>query len=405
LKFLKKLWNRPPSQDKFAAMVIKRIRASGDSRPIVYDREEFRLRKADDSVSFLHNLYQEYLRCEPDEREGLIRNFLAMWHTTDLPLPAEFGDAKADILPALRARSFFELDLARANGGQTRTPPPYEIVAEHLAVALVYDLPTSMRTLSDEELEEWGITFYEAMEVARQNLADKPIQYAEIGSIYALASGDGYDATRLLLDDMLHSLQVSGETIAMVPNRERLYVAGSDDDEGLETMLKFAEEDLQHERYISGMAYHHNGDAWQAWLPDAEHPLHNQFLLHQLRTMGQMYADQAELLTKRFEAAGEGPFIATFSAVEDEATGRASSYCMWLEGLESLLPKTDEIFFVRPQGADPGQGVNILARARWEEVERVVGDRMELQEIYPERWRVRDFPSAEELAKFAAKPS
>lgn len=400
MKFLKKLWNRPLTQDKFAAMLVKRIRASGDARPVTYDRQEFRLRKADDSVSFLHNLYQEYLRCEPEEREGLIRNFLAMWHTTGLPLPAEFADAKADILPALRARSYFELDLMRAKGGQASTPPPYEVIAEHLAVAVVYDLPTSMRTLSDDEFSAWEVTFYEAMEVARQNLADKPIQYAEIGSIYALASGDGYDATRLLLVDMLQSLPVAGETIVMVPNRERLYVAGSEDEAGLETMLKFVEEDLQHERFISGMAFRHDGDAWQTWLPEEAHSLYAKFQMHQLRTVGQVYADQAELLQPNRENQGEGPFVAAFSAVQDEATSRATTYCMWLEGLDSLLPRTDEIFFVQPQGE--GQGVKILARSKWGDAERIVGDLMERQDIYPERWRVREFPSANVLSQFTA---
>lgn len=381
-------------------MVIKRIRASGDPQPITYDRGEFRLRKSDGSVSFLHNLFQEFQRCEPEEREALIRNFLAMWHTTGLPLPAEFEDAKADILPALRARSYFELDLMRAKGGQHSTPPPYEVVAEHLAVALVYDLPTSMRTLSDEELDAWGITFYEAMEVARQNLVDKPIQYAEIGSIYALASGDGYDATRLLLPDMLQSFKVAGETIVMVPNRERLYVAGSEDAAGLEAMLKFVEEELQHERFISGMAYCHDGEAWQPWLPAESHPLFSQFQLHQLRTIGQVYADQAELLTQRHEATPAGPSMAAFSALQEEATGRSTSYCMWLDGIESLLPKTDEILFVRPQRE--GQGVTILARANWADAVAAAGDWMAPQDMYPERWLVREFPPENALGRLPA---
>jgi hypothetical protein len=303
-------------------------------------------------------------------------------------------------LPALRARGFFELDLKRAKGNQDRTPPPYEVVAEHLAVALVYDLPTSMRTLSDEDLEAWGITFYEAMEVARQNLADKPIQYAEIGSIYALASGDGYDATRLLLPDMLQSLAVAGETIAMVPNRERLYVAGSEDAAGLETMLQLVEEDRQHERFISGMAYCHDGDSWQPWLPEESHPLYAKFQLHQLQTIVQVYAEQAEMLTREFESAGTGPFLAAVSALREEATGRSTSYCMWLDGLESLLPKTDEILFVRPQGE--GQGVKILARAKWQDAIDALGEWMELQEIYPERWLVRKFPADALLAEFPA---
>jgi hypothetical protein len=271
LKLLERFWNRPPSRDKFAAMMMKRIRASGDKRPVVYEREDFRLRKADDSLSFLHNIYQEYLRSERADREGLVRNFLAMWHTTGRPLPTDFADAKADILPALRARSYFELDLARASRGQPRMSPPYEIIAEHLALALVYDLPTAMRTIGDEDLDTWGLTFYEAMEVARQNLADKPIQYAEIGSIYMIAAGDGYDATRMVLHDLLGSLKVAGETIVMVPNRERLYVAGSEDAAGLEMMLKFVEEDVQHERFISGIAFRLEGEEWQPWLPPHDH--------------------------------------------------------------------------------------------------------------------------------------
>lgn len=220
--------NRPPSQNSFATMLLKRIRASGDHRPVTYDAAGFRLLRSNNQVMFLGNTYQEYLRGTKDERETIVRRFLAMWHTSEKPVPEDFDLVKADLLPALRARSYLEVDLLLAGDGEG-TIPPYEIVGDHLALSLVYDLPDSMMTVNDELLGKWNVTFYEAMEVARKNLHDKPTQCAQIDSAYALTNGDAYDATRLVVLDFIHQLEVKGDVIAMVPNRERLYVAGSDD--------------------------------------------------------------------------------------------------------------------------------------------------------------------------------
>ena len=66
--FLNRLLNRPPSRDQFANLLLKRIRQSGDQRPIEYNAEQFQFRRGKSQISFLGNVYQEYLRCEPGER-------------------------------------------------------------------------------------------------------------------------------------------------------------------------------------------------------------------------------------------------------------------------------------------------------------------------------------------------
>jgi hypothetical protein len=395
---LDRLFNRPPSQEKFAKIMLGRIRASGDTRPIVYDSDAFRLVRGDSKITFLGNVYQEYLRRDASEREELIRRFLAMWYTTDLPVPEEFDDVKADILPALRARSYFEIDLQLASDGDA-TPPPYETIGEHLALSLVYDLPDSMMTISDGMLEKWNISFYEAMEVARQNLREKPVQAAQIGRVYALANGDGYDATRMILLDLLRQFDVEGDAIAMLPNRERLYVAGSADEEGLEVMLKLVGEDLQNERFISGMAFRLEGDDWLQWLPPREHKLYKNFHDLRLATIARTYSDQAALLNKQHQRSDKDIFVATYSGLTDEATGETSSYCMWAEGIDSLLPETDQVMFTRPTG----DGISMAARGDWQQVAQLAGDLMEPQGIYPERWRVREFPSQAVLDKIGNK--
>ena len=246
---LDRFLNRPPSRDQFAQLILKRIRKGGDSRPVTYDPQGFRLIRPDNYISFLGNLYEEYLRAEKSSRDEVIRRFLTLWFTAGLQLPEKFDDASADILPALRARSYFEIDV-QLTSEKEWDPPPYEPIGEHLALSLVYDLPTSMRTLNEHALEQWGISFYEAMEVAKQNLAEKPMEVAQIGTGYAISNGDGYDATRMILLDRLGEIEVKGNLIAMVPNRERLYFAGSDDVDGLDFLLHFAEQDVQHERFI-----------------------------------------------------------------------------------------------------------------------------------------------------------
>ncbi len=210
--FLDRILNRTTTKDGFAKMLLKRIRASGDARPVTYDPEGFRLLKSEDQVSFLGNIFQEYLRATPEERELLVRGFLTMWHTTDRPLPEEFDVVKADLLPALRARSYLEVDVQLAN--ERNAPiPPYEVVGDHLALTLVYDLPTSMMTVNDDALSTWRISFYEAMEVAKRNLEARPMQYAQIGSAYAFANGDSYDATRMILLDFVRQLRTYLRTI------------------------------------------------------------------------------------------------------------------------------------------------------------------------------------------------
>lgn len=389
--FLKRLFTRPLSQDAFAKMLTQRLRASGETGPIEYDAAQFRLSKSADAHSFLSNFYQQYLRLPATEHENLIRNFLATWHTTGFKAPEDFQDAKADLLPALRARSYLEINIPSISPGyQVEHELPHLIIAEHLAVTLVYDLPHSMMSVSDELLTQWGITFYEALEVAKENLQQTTREFAQLEGLYAFHQGDGYDATRMLLTDLIHKLKVSGDTIAMVPNREALYVCGSEDEAGLALMAKLTAENVRHERSISGLAFRLVENDWEVWMPPKDHPSHLAFEELRLQSIGQTYAEQKDLLDKRHQLEGTDLFVASFSGLQNQKTGRNISYCMWCEDCDSLLPETEQVFFFRPNAPKDKQ---LVARGTWDHVRSVVGDLMEPQGSYPERWRVKEFPS------------
>jgi hypothetical protein len=392
MSFIDRLFKRKLTQDAFAKFIIKRLRASGETGSIDYDAAEFRLQKPADHNFFLHNFYQQYLRSPKVEHENLIHNFLTTWHTSGFKAPEEFADAKPDLLPALRARSYLEIGIPRMSDNyRGKLDLAHQVVAEHLIETLVYDMPQSMMSVNDELLEKWGVAYYEAMEVAKENLRAKPFQFAQAGEMYAVVSGDGYDATRMLLLGFIRKLKVRGDTIAMVPNRETLYVGGSDDAAGLEMMAKLTKENVQLERSISGLAFRLVGDEWEVWMPPEGHPSFRDFRELYIQSIGQNYAEQKDLLDRRHELEQTDIFVASYSAMEEERTGKLISYCVWSDGVDTLLPETDQVFFFRPEAPIAEQ---TAGNADWDTVRRVAGDLMESQGTYPERWRVKEFPDA-----------
>src|SRR4029079_1237660 len=114
--------------------------------------------------------------------------------------------------------------------------------------------------------------------------------------VFVSATGDNYDASRLIMLDLVRKMPVRGDYIAMVPNRDTLVITGSDDSAGLQIMAKIAEDSFQKPRPISTVALKLAGDEWESWLPDAHSPAHAKFRELRLRTIGMEYNDQKELL-------------------------------------------------------------------------------------------------------------
>ena len=93
-----------------------------------------------------------------------------------------------------------------------------------------------------------------------------------------------------------------------------------------------------------------------------------------------------------FQKNGDEVFVATFCGAQQNGTGKVISYCVWSDGVDSLLPKTDLIYFFQGgKGKDEGA---ICAICDWDAVENEFGHLLEAEDIYPPRFRVRSFPSS-----------
>ena len=274
---------------------------------------------------------------------------------------------------------------------------PHRIVAEHLAVGLVYDLPEAIMQVQQRHLSAWGLSLDEAFDVACENLLDISQHQWESPSpgVWVSPWRDNHDASRLILSDLLRALPVQGDCVAMVPNRDTLLITGSEDEPGLAHMANLAGKALDHARAITGLAFLLDDETWRSWLPDTEHPLHDRLHLLQLRSIGHDYAEQKRLLDALHEKSKLDLWVASYSAAKNNDTGKLHSYCVWSQGVDTLMPKTEQVYFFVPKGH---KGGDLVARPSWDRVQQVVAHLMERQEIYPVRYRVKAFPTADELA-------
>jgi hypothetical protein len=66
------------------------------------------------------------------------------------------------------------------------------------------------------------------------------------------------------------------------------------------------------------------------------------------------------------------------------------TYCVWDNGVGSLLPVTQKVVFMK------GEGIPALF-ADWRRVTETFSDLMEPMEDYPRRYRVREFPDEKSI--------
>ncbi len=387
----------PPSEEKFATLLSNALRNAGDTRPFIYDATQQRLALPGEESRHcinLANLHQIYIRLPRNERQEWLRQ-TCIGLLTDMEIPSDFEDVKPDLRPALRNRC--SLEMARlqseADGGNWEDYPGIE-VSEHLTASLVYDLPYSMRFVRQEDLDQWGVTLHEAMEVARQNLEEQsPTQVAALGeSLYVIQTGDSYDATRMLALDFLHKLKITGRPVALPTGRDCLLVSGSEDIAGTTLMAQLAEEQIDEARPLCFVPHVLDADGWAVWKVPDGHLAEAQFRMLALRSTGGEYAEQKPLLERWLAIKELEHFVAQFSAAEDDQTQEVYSYCVWTKGVPTWLPKADRIALVNPAT----KNATLLS---WNDAIRRFGKLMQPMDVWPPRWLVTKFPKPYELAR------
>ncbi len=382
----------PPSRDQFASLLIRALRDVGDLRQHRYESDQFRLVNTGPGEINLGNVYQEHCKLPTSERSAHLKQIAQAFFSAGHELPEVFDEAKKNLRPKIWPRAAYaNLDLRQRLNNAKAFDSPLYLLGSHLVTTVVYDLPTSMRSLSNEDLEKWGVTYYEAMEIACQNLQETSIAYSKIGDrFHSAISGDSYDSARILLKDLVSTWDVLGDPVAMVPQRDAMYVTGSDDEMGLKMMIDLAEMTLNDQaRPLSPYPLRLVDGEWEDWAFPEVHESYLKFRSLENRFLSDLYAEQKPLLEAIYEKEKIEVFVASFSGLQNKSTGDITSYCVWAKDCPSLLPKTDLIMIQ----VDDGPAI-----CKWNRVERFAKNLLEpVEDLYPIRYRVSQTPNEQQL--------
>jgi hypothetical protein len=161
------MWPFKPSRKKFAKLVTRGMRERGFDGPMEYDAEKFRLTSGS-AVHNLQNVYADYCATPRLRRKGALDIIVTSAMESHASLPETLDEVRLDLLPKIRERFFHEVIRLRSKAEGTPEPAvSYQVFAEHLAVDVVYDTPSSVRSMPPDEMDKWGLTLDEAFTIAR----------------------------------------------------------------------------------------------------------------------------------------------------------------------------------------------------------------------------------------------
>jgi hypothetical protein len=388
---------RKPTIDEFGAEFVRALQKADATAEFRFESAEGRIVRVRDgkenAVVNLANIFQIHLLTPRLQRAKHLRHCVQLALSTSRTPPTDFDEARANVRPRVWARGGLEairLHQLFTESDKGGLDLPCQPIGEHLLACLVYDWPDSVQSINEETLQEWGVTIYEALETALENLGESTSTMARIGEhLYSFMSGDSYDAARIMLIDRISALELDGAPVAMVPDRETLFITGSEDYVGLQFMIELAAGRLGGAYPLSGSPLILQDGEWVDWMPPPTCPAYPKFREMASRFLGSLYSEQKRALEAAFQRGGVDIFVASFSGSERPGGGLVT-YCTWGDGIDSLLPVTDKVAFVREH-----QGM--IALGEWEKVVEIAGHLMELTDHYPPRYHVRAFPDQESL--------
>lgn len=391
---LQKLFG-PPSRKSFAAMVMRELETQG-AGPLRFNETTFAVEIGGGRL-YLQNFYARFAAARTGDRYGIAVETARQWIARPAGKPRTFEEARAMLRPSVRSRAYYDAsNLKMEAEGIPHRIEPFGTLGAHLALGLVLDFPDSIELVSSGDLQSWNATYGEAFEIAKDNLRDASIRSFESrNGLYVSTWDDAYDATRILLPEFIKPLQVRGSHVALLPHRNLLLVAGSEDPAALMAMADVARETLGQPQPISAFPLLLLDGEWTDWQIPRDHPAGNAFRLLQIQRLAEDYDEQQNLLRGAALRRGEDLFVASFQAMRRKDTAELITLTSWTEGTTALLPEAGEIAFVKLPDA--------VRRVRWQEVMRVAPELLEPTDHYPPRWKVTAFPTESQLAEMKAE--
>lgn len=409
-----------PSYEQFAALMADNIKDGGLSDSLSYDSDSFALVEVDASGQPLQRMllghyFGEYCALDASEKSAFLARVKQLYG--EKAFPANYADAEGSLMPHLIDRwSVFRTNMNLALGMAKElddahvdvTPDfaPFVVIADAFAMVLALDLNSTRLIVTHRQLAAWGIDFEKAIDRAYQNLVARSggefemlvDQDTGLSSLYSSTWHDGYDSSRLLIDDLLAQFNVRGEHVIGIPDNNQLLITGSEDSRGLTALYQMLSDARSLPQALPPVLLHKSVNGWTPYEPPLLDPLKP--LLRNIETgyLSDIYASQKALLLSSMDV--EGLPILDYERRENFDVEESFSTWTTVPVVQhALVPEIDFVSFVEVNDG----AVKVIAEASFAHVLEVLGDNLIDVQQYPVRYLLRAYPTAEQLARIAAK--
>ncbi len=400
MNLLDKVFSGKPSRADFAEIVIRALEKAGVNRDKVDQSEtDFSLKLPGGATVFLGNVYANFCSAPRNARQSILSEFVTSAASIpDLPsIPSDFATAKPSLMPVIRDAAYFSMIqlLNRKNKNDHGADVVLKNLAEGLAVGLGFDTKHNITSINRDVFAQWGVSLEEAFKAAKDNLWERtdPNRFAGRNGVYWGEWADSYDSSRILLTELIYRLSIDGDPIAFVPSRDQIVVTGTNNSAGLASILESGMENHFNQGHpLSPDLYVLEDGTWSVFVPEDKF-LREMWMKIKRRRDAIDYSEQQKLLNEIHEIEDIDIFVASYKIYERK-DGFAYSACVWTSGIDSSLPRSENIAFMADV-ENPDYFV-----VPWEAAASVVGNLLELEpDLAPARYRARQFPSEEQLAK------
>lgn len=395
---LDRLFKDKPGNDAFAERFIASARRNGVSAPMDYETDLFRIRVGDGSYFNLHNAHRAYLDAERGRQREALEIFVRGLHHRD-DRDAGWDELRPMLRPIIRSISQLEqlrLQSIEKVGWDHPSTLQFRRITEECVELLAIDHPEHTLTKQDGPDPAWGVSLYEALDMARGNLRGiEQLPFQPLGpGLFQAVWQDSYDSSRALLPELVNRVPVTGRPVFMLPTRDLFMVAGERDLGAQARMFDIAEDAVAAGRAISWELLRHDDEGRIQAVEPASDALRSRQARLRYAFRQDAYQMQQKLLQRVHDAQGDDVFVATYLVKEKD--GERMSICSWADVTAASLPQTDLIGFAVPDAEAPR-----VMFVGWETAMPVIGHLLQPdpRHLHPPRYLTLGFPSPDLLAR------
>lgn len=391
------LFRRTLTRERFVDRFGKHLASRPGISDVTFDearfRFTFRTANGDQGAAFLGNAFEDAGKVKAGEIDGVIQKYVLSVLENNF---SSLAEQLPSLLPIIRDPNYFALaDLTVAledRDGTKASTVPWQALAGNYAVAVAIDSENAVRPVQKKLIEEAGLIFEDLLQRAIENLRERTTpKFTRFGEgVFVSAWQDVYDASRVLLPELLHQLPLHGAPVVVLPSRNHLIAAGERDLPALTQLVALAGQVLETDtRPMAPRLLIRKDDGWYPFSrPDLDV---SSFDKHRRRILHGDYAQQTTLLNALYERRNVDVFVAQQKLATSKDQAEEFTITTWSKGVETLLPVADRLSLVDLESKE-------VIMIKWDAAMEIAGHHLTPEsDMAPLRYRVTTFPEGNEL--------